>query len=220
MKALLSFLMLVATQTGCAQTTSPNPSPKSTGVAHVGGPCEGCEAIFESPLHFEKLSWVDTLPDFNEKGPQLEVNGVVYQADGKTPAKNVMIYVYHTDQKGLYSKKGDETGWGKRHGYIRGWVKTDMNGRYKFYTLKPAPYPGGNIPAHIHVTIKEPDKNEYWIDEYLFGDDPLLTTEERQKQEKRGGSGIIKLVSRNGFLFASRNIILGKNIPDYPKQNL
>ena len=209
--------MMSITIMSCAQTDSKKPISANT--KHVGGRCEGCEAIFESPISFEKLSSVDTLPDFNDKGPKLEVSGIVYHADGKTPAKDVMIYVYHTDQKGIYPKKGNETGWDKRHGHIRGWVKTDRNGYYKFYTLKPAPYPGGNIPAHIHVTVKEPNKNEYWIDEYLFDDDPLLTEEERQKQEKRGGNGIIKLVSRNGFLYATRNIILGENIPDYPKQN-
>lgn len=218
MKIFLFLFMMSITIMSCAETDSKK--PKSANTKHVGGRCEGCEAIFESPISFEKLAWVDTLPDFNDKGPKLEVSGIVYHADGKTPAKDIVIYVYHTDQKGIYPKKGNETGWAKRHGYIRGWAKTDKNGYYKFYTLKPAPYPGGNIPAHIHVTVKEPDKNEYWIDEYLFDDDPLLTKEERQKQEKRGGNGIIKLLSRNGFLYATRNITLGENIPDYPKQNL
>lgn len=218
MKITLFLFMMSTAVMSCAQNDSP--ITKSAKTKTVGGPCEGCEAIFESPIAFEKLPTIDTLPDFNTKGPKLEVSGIIYHSDGKTPAKDVVIYVYHTDQKGIYPKKGNETGWATRHGYIRGWVKTDKNGFYKFYTLKPAPYPGGNIPAHIHVTIKEPDKNEYWIDEYLFDDDPLLTKEERQKQEKRGGNGIIKPVARNGFLSATRNIILGKNIPDYPKPSL
>jgi protocatechuate 3,4-dioxygenase, beta subunit len=220
MKFSLLLLMVTIALVSCAQGGPQKQVAKTAGTKHVGGQCEGCEAIFESPLPFEKLSPVDTLPDFNEQGPKLEISGIVYLADGKTPAKNVVIYVYHTDQKGLYLKKGNETGWGKRHGYIRGWVKTGKDGYYKFYTLKPAPYPGSNIPAHIHATIKEPDKNEYWIDEYLFDDDPLLTKEERQKQEKRGGYGIIRLASDKGLLNGTRNIILGKNIPDYPKQNL
>jgi protocatechuate 3,4-dioxygenase beta subunit len=218
MKIFLFLFMMNITVMSCAQSDSKKPISANT--KHVGGRCEGCEAIFESSISFKKLSSVDTLPDFNDKGPKLEISGIVYHADGKTPAKDVVIYVYHTDQKGIYPKKGNETGWAKRHGYIRDWAKTDKNGYYKFYTLKPAPYPGGNIPAHIHVTVKEPNKNEYWIDEYLFDDDPLLTKEERQKQEKRGGNGIIKLVARNGSLYATRNITLGENIPDYPKQNL
>ena len=78
-------------------------------------------------------------------------------------------------------------------------------------------YPNSNIPQHIHITLKEPDNNEYYIDEYLFDDDPFLTQSERNKQEKRGGSGIVKLIRQsNGMSYATRDIVLGKNIPDYP----
>ena len=199
------FILLAFFGAGCASNAQ-----------KVGGGCEGCEAIFESPIPFNKLSWIDTLPDFNEPGPKMVISGIIYKPDGKTPAKDVVLYVYHTDQTGHYSKKGNEKGWGKRHGYIRGWVKTNEKGEYKFYTLRPAAYPGENIPQHIHPTIKEAGINEYWIDEYLFDDDPKLTSAERAKAENRGGSGIIKLQNKNGMLYGERNIILGKNVPGYP----
>jgi protocatechuate 3,4-dioxygenase beta subunit len=80
---------------------------------NVGGPCEGCEAVHESPVPFAQLSWTDTLPDFNEPGLKLKVSGTVYKWDGKTPAAGVVLYVYHTNQKGVYPKRGDETGWGR-----------------------------------------------------------------------------------------------------------
>jgi protocatechuate 3,4-dioxygenase beta subunit len=215
--ALVSLVQLE----GCAQNGKKNVSTKkdnSNEVSrHVGGPCEGCEAIYESPIAFENLNQTDSLPDFAESGPKIRISGTVYRSDGKTPAKNVVIYVYHTDQTGHYTDRGDQKGWGKRHGYIRGWVKTDRNGFYEFYTLRPVSYPNSNIPQHIHVTVKEPDKNEYYIDEYLFEDDPFLTTSERNKQEKRGGDGIVKLILQsNGVAHATRDILLGKNIPAYP----
>jgi protocatechuate 3,4-dioxygenase beta subunit len=199
----------------CSQTNS---QKQIKSHQNVGGGCEGCEAIHESPIAFEKLSNTLYLPDFNDAGPKIEISGTVYHRDGKTPAKDVVIYVYHTDQTGVYPKKGDEKGWGKRHGYLRGWMKTDENGFYKFYTLRPAAYPGRRDPQHIHVTIKEPDKNEYWIDEYLFDDDPLLTNEMRKRNENRGGNGIIKLEEqKNGIYKTIRNITLGLNVPNYPK---
>ena len=198
-------LLLLTAFKGCTQTSTT-----------VGGPCEGCEAIHESPTPFNELKHLLWLPDWNEKGTKLAVNGVVYKADGKTPAPGVIIYIYHTDQTGLYSKKGNETGWGKRHGYIRGWMRTNEKGEYKFFTLKPVAYPNAKIPAHIHVTIKEPGMNEYYIDEYLFDDDPFLTAEERKKQEGRGGSGILVTKDVGNMLKAERNIYLGRNIPDYP----
>ncbi len=180
----------------------------------VGGGCEGCEAVFE--YGSKKLLWVDTLPDFKEPGPALEISGTIYKRDGNTPASNVILYVYHTDQKGNYPVKGNETGWGKRHGYIRGWIKTNADGKYKFYTLRPASYPNSRAPQHIHPIIKEPGTNEYWIDEYLFSDDPFLDDEAKSSQRKRGGSGIITLTKKpDGTWVGKRDIVLGLNIPDY-----
>lgn len=205
---------------GCSQTNSKStvdnkPAPNEV---KVGGGCEGCEAIYESPVAFEQLNEVDTLPDFNDPGTTIEISGTIYHRDGKTPAKDVILYIYHTDQKGLYPRKGNEKGWAKRHGYIRGWVKTDANGFYKFYTLVPASYPNSNNPKHIHPTIKEPGKSEYWIDEFVFDDDPLLPEEERKRTHPVGGGGVLKTEMKNGMLKATRNIILGLNVRDYPEK--
>jgi protocatechuate 3,4-dioxygenase, beta subunit len=215
----MRFLFLFALNSivclsGCTQ----NSNKPAKQEIKVGGGCEGCEAIYECPLAFEQLNEIDTLPDFNEPGPTIEISGIIYQKDGKTPAKDVVLYIYHTDQKGLYSQKGSEEGWGKRHGYIRGWVKTNAEGFYKFYTLVPASYPNSNNPKHIHTTIKEPGKSEYWIDEFVFDDDPLLPNEERLKSKPVGGSGVLKTTMESGILRAKRNIILGFNVQDYPKR--
>lgn len=181
----------------------------------VGGECEGCEAIYE--YGSMKLTWIDTLPDFHEPGPKLEITGTIFQRDGKTPAKDVILYIYHTDQKGEYSRKGNESGWGLRHGYIRGWIKTGADGKYRFYTLKPASYPGGGNPSHIHATIKEPGRKAYWIGEYLFDDDPILTTKDRQSDKRsRCGNGIlVTRPAKNGMLTAQRDLVLGLNVPEY-----
>jgi protocatechuate 3,4-dioxygenase beta subunit len=180
----------------------------------VGGGCDGCEAIYEGmPKSF---NWETTIPDAKEPGEPLEISGTIYHADGKTPARDVILYVYHTDAKGYYSPAPGATGLTRRNGHLRGWMKTDGRGRYKFRSVKPAPYPGRNIPAHIHPIVKEPDKNEYYIDEFRFDDDPLLTKEERAKEERRSGSGIIKLTkNQNGIWIGRRDIILGLNIPNY-----
>ena len=217
---LTLYSILLLSVTGCSQSDNKNKGTTAhSGTVNnrVGGNCEGCEAIYESPLAFEKLNSTDTLPDFNEKGQKINISGIVYQKDGKTPAKDVVLYVYHTDQTGRYTPSPGATGWQSRHGRIRGWMKTDRNCFYQFYTLEPASYPNSNIPRHIHITIKEPDKNEYYIDEFLFDDDPFLTPSERSKQEKRGGDGIVKLTTQsNNLSRAIRNIYLGRNIPDYP----
>lgn len=179
----------------------------------VGGPCEGCEAILE--YGNKRLTPTDTLPEFENHELKLKVTGTVYKKDGKTPAENVIIYIYHTNRQGIYPTRGDEEGWAKRHGYLRGWAKTGKDGKYTFYTFRPASYPDRSEPEHIHFTVKEVDRNEYYLDDLLFEDDPLLTVEKRKDRENRGGSGTITLYFREGILTANRNIILGLNIPDY-----
>lgn len=174
-------------------------------------PCENCEATMEYGT--KTLYWYDTLPGFDEKGPKLEISGTVYKKDGKTRAAGVILYVYQTDQSGNYSKKGNEKGWGQRHGYIRGWIKTGSDGKYKFLTLKPAPYPGGGTPAHIHIIVKEPNRKEYVVDEYVFEGDPYLTAEDLNRPNPTGGSGVIKLKKRGSVLIGHRDIILGLNVP-------
>ncbi|WP_347175065.1 intradiol ring-cleavage dioxygenase [Polaribacter uvawellassae] len=179
----------------------------------VGGSCEGCEAIYE--YGNQRLISIDTLPDFKHTEPKLKLTGTVFEKDGKTPAENVILYIYQTDRKGIYVTKGNEKGWAKRHGYIRGWIKTDKSGKYTFYTFRPASYPNRAEPEHIHITIKEPNKNEYYIDEFVFNDDPTLTQNKRDDLENRGGSGIVQPIQEDGILTANRDIILGLNIPNY-----
>lgn len=212
MKTIISALLLFTVITGCAQN---NANETVKGNARVGGGCEGCEAIFESPVPFDKLSHIDTIPGFGQPGPNIEISGVIYKRDGKTPAPGVVLYIYHTDQQGNYSNKTNEGGWAKRHGSLRGWIKTNEKGEYIFYTQVPASYPNSNNPRHIHPTIKEEDKNEYWIDEFIFADDPLFR-QPPASHRARGGSGVLNPELKDGLYRAKRDIILGKNVPNYP----
>lgn len=211
MKTPFLFIMLLSISVyACAQES----------VTNIGGPCEGCEAIHETPVPFEKLPSKIILPGFNGKGPKIEISGIVYQRDGITPAKDVVLYVYHTDQQGIYPAKGNETGWAKRHGYIRGWLKTDQNGYYQFKTLRPAAYPQRSTEEHIHITVKEPGKNEYYLEEYVFAGDPLLP--KKLNTKPRGGECVLTLSvpEKDGVQHATRHIILGLNVPNYPYAGL
>ncbi len=207
MRQSIIIALLITSIWSCAQKKSVIPSL-------VGGPCEGCEAVLE---YSNPLNDVDTLPGFAESGPKMKIEGTVYQLDGKTPAKDVIIYLYHTNQQGYYEAKKDAQGWGKRHGCIRSWVKTNEKGHYTYYTLKPAPYPNRIDPTHIHYTILEPDGKYYYISSVEFRDDPRLKNTAQNPAKARGGNGIIELVNSGGLLIGTRDIVLGKNVPGYEK---
>ncbi len=217
---LLLFVALLSLLICCkGQPKDNSTTPKNTGTKKlVGGGCDGCEIMFVGmPTN---IISVDTSAAWTEKGQKLLVTGTVFKIDGKTAAPNVIIYYWQTDNNGYYSPKEGIDEKAKRHGHIRGWVKTDENGKYTIYTIRPAPYPNENIPAHIHTSIKEPNiDDEYYIDEFVFDDDKLLTGEKRKALENRGGSGILRVLILGDVQIAEHNIILGLNIPNYPEKN-
>lgn len=168
-------------------------------------PCEWCGAT-EAP---EDLGPEIRIAGPDEPGERLVITGTVYRPDGETPAPGVILYAYHTNAEGIYPKRGDETGNARRHGYLRGWLRTDESGRYRIETIRPASYPTGTEPAHVHMTVLEPGGEEYWIDSIEFEGDPLLTEAERRRSQGRGGSGIVDLRrDEDGTWHAERDVVL------------
>lgn len=179
----------------------------------VGGKCDRCDTMFEGMP--SDLTWETTIAERQEPGERLTISGTIYKKDGKTPALGIIYYVYQTDNSGHYSPSPQQVQ-GKLHGHLRGWMKTGTDGRYRFNTIRPACYPSRTAPQHIHAIVKESGLSLYWIDEYLFDDDPLLTADKRNELGKRGGSGVIHLTKNaRGEWIGSRDIILGLNISNY-----
>ena len=202
---------------GCNGQTTSNAKNSIEKRGIVGGPFENGEFIYIGMP--ENIKSVDTSAGWTQEGQKLLVTGTIYKLDGKTPAPNVILYYYHTDINGLYANKQGLDPRVVRHGYIRGWVKSDANGKYAIYTVRPAPYPNRDFEAHIHPSIKEPNiDKEYYIDEFVFDDDKLLTGEKRKKLQNRGGSGILRVFKKGDMQIAEHNIILGLNIPNYPEK--
>lgn len=202
---------------GCNQPDNHAQSeiPPTASEVSVGGSCEDCELMLEGMPG--QLYPYDTLPGWFTGDKRLIIRGTIFQHDGITPAEGVVLYVYHTDASGHYRPAADQTA-GRKHGQHRGWIRTGPSGSYTFYTIIPASYPGTSIEAHIHPVIKEQGLSYYYIDEYLFDDDPYLHENVRNRSDPRGGSGIIKLTpNAEGVSEGRRDIILGLNVSGYPK---
>lgn len=181
----------------------------------VGDSCEGCEFMY---LGMPKEIFSEhTSVGWKEGNQKLKLTGKVFQLDGKTPAPNVIIYYWHTDDNGLYLPNEQSPSKAKEHGKLRGWVKSDKDGNYTIKTSRPAAYPNKEVPQHIHLSIKEPDiQNEYYADLY-FDDDPLyLKHKKKYKKLDRAGTEIIRILLDKDIQVAEHNFILGLNIPNYP----
>ncbi len=221
-KSVLIFICLIISYTGCKGQT--DESEKQNRIIKtnnskkiVGGGCEGCELMYVGMPEEIKSEHISI--GWQEGNQKLIITGKIYETDGKTPAKNVIVYYWHTDDNGLYSSDSRTPEQAREHGRLRGWVKSDENGNYKIKTSRPAAYPNDNIPQHIHLSIKEPDiANEYFADLY-FDDDPLyLKHKKRYGKADRAGTEILRVVLDGDVQIAEHNIILGLNIPDYPTE--
>lgn len=217
---VLPFVLLYSLTSCLGQTRTSNVPERQDNTdpeGVVGGPFEndyfmyiGMPAVINS---------IDTSPGWHQNGQKLLITGTIYKLDGKTPAPDVILYYYHTDIHGKYSVQTGLDPRVRRHGYIRGWVRSDEQGKYFIYTVRPGSYPDRDFAAHIHPAIKEPSiEKEYYIDEFVFDDDKLLTTDQRREMENRGGSGILRVLIKDDLQIAEHDIILGLNIPNYPEK--
>ena len=175
----------------------------------VGGPCEGCEHVFEHRP--AKLTASARIAPASERGEPLVIEGIVRRA-GK-PAPGVIVYAYHTDASGVYPP-------GKtRHGALRAFAITGKDGGYRFDTIRPAAYPNRVAPQHVHMHVIEPGRCHYTIDDVMFDDDPLLTPQHRKTMSRgRGGPGIATPTrDRTKTWRVRRDITLGAGIADYAR---
>ncbi|MCB4808453.1 hypothetical protein LG651_09325 [Tamlana sp. 62-3] len=159
------------------------------------------------------LNNVDTIPDFVSKTNKLKITGTIFESDGVTPAKNVILFIHQTDENGNFELKRENK---KRYVHHRGWIKTNADGKYTFYTFVPGSYFNGKEIKQILPIIKAPGQDEKKIESYVFNDDPSLKDSCREDIEKTNPTRILDLTfnKEEGLFIAKRNIILGKEETD------
>lgn len=152
----------------------------------------------------KNLSHVLTIPEPADSGPKLEIKGRVLNSDGRTPVAGAIVYFHHTDGKGVYPRPAGirSSDWIYWHGSLRGWLKTDGDGSYWLKTTRPAPYPRGRTPAHIHAYGRLPGaRNGVSFQEILFAGDPYLAADQRK--------GAVRLVEdKDGVLQGSLDLVV------------
>ena len=100
------------------------------------------------------------------QGQPAWVEGVVSDTRG-VPVSGAVVEIWQCDQAGHYHHPGDG---GKADPAFQGFgrVAVGKDGRYRFRTLRPAPY-GGRTP-HIHVKVKLDGANLLTTQLYVAGD--------------------------------------------------
>ncbi|ESZ91722.1 catechol dioxygenase [Sclerotinia borealis F-4128] len=101
-----------------------------------------------------------------DDGETIYMYGIVANHETNKPIVGATVDVWQASTNGLYEQQDDE----QADHNLRGQFKTDENGHYGFYCLKPTPYPvpsdgpAGKIlqlldrhsfrPAHIHLIVQ------------------------------------------------------------------
>jgi protocatechuate 3,4-dioxygenase, beta subunit len=144
----------------------------------------------------------------DEPGERLIVTGVVFGEDGQTPLANASVYVYHTDATGRYTPGATDD---NRNPRLRGYMRTDAQGRYEYSTIKPAPYPGDGPPAHIHYHVNAPGYQER-VFEIVFEGDPKISADIRARAAQAGSGFSLRKLTRDaqGVWRCTQNVTLRK----------
>src|SRR6202008_727886 len=98
-----------------------------------------------------------------------------------------------TDKDGHY----DRPGAGPHSWRLKGWARTDADGRFEFTTIRPGAYPNRQVAEHIHVNFFLENGRRYW-DGLEFDDDPLVTDRSRAQSRERGVFGGVGRVRTEG----------------------
>jgi protocatechuate 3,4-dioxygenase beta subunit len=111
-------------------------------------------------------------------GERITVSGRLLDPDGR-PIRDSLIEIWQANAAGRYRHRRDRwrapldpnfSGGGR--------TVTDEDGRYRFVTIKPGPYPWGNHhnawrPAHIHFSLLGRSFEQRLVTQMYFPGDPL-----------------------------------------------
>ena len=183
----------------------------------VGLPCEGCEGVIVGMP--DSIASSARIAPIGTPGDAMRINGIIIDIND-IPRPEILDYAYQTDRDGIYP---DDPALrrtpARRHGSLRGWARSDAEGRYEFSTIRPGGYPGSDEPEHVHLHIIEPGRCTYHIAPVEFEDDPRMTPSRlaASRSNARGGIGVSMPVrDADGVWVVERDIVLGRWINGYP----
>ncbi len=150
--------------------------PKQTGHKFTGD-CATTEDILgpffrpNSPTRYD-------LTHSKLAGTRVEVKGIVYKSDCKTPLKNALVEIWHADKEGNYDNDSSE------FRQRASWTTND-EGEYAFKTILPGKYLNGKLyrPAHIHFRITAPNSQDL-VSQIYFKGDPNISSDPWASQPK------------------------------------
>lgn len=147
--------------------------PIPHGVTERTGPVFGEDRVRAEDADLTRVGAGEAL------GPRIIVHGRVVEAGGR-PVPHTLVEIWQANAAGRYRHVGD--GWDAPldpNFAGAGRTLTDTEGRYRFVTVAPGPYPWGNHPnawrpPHIHFSLFGRSFVQRLVTQMYFEGDPLL----------------------------------------------
>ncbi len=112
-------------------------------------------------------------------GERIVVHGKVLNENGQ-PIPDTLVEIWQANSSGRYVHKVDKHDAPLDPNFLgAGRCRTDKDGNYKFYSVKPGAYPWGNHPNawrpnHIHFSLFGANITNRLVTQMYFPGDPLL----------------------------------------------
>jgi protocatechuate 3,4-dioxygenase, beta subunit len=142
-------------------------------LSEVTGPVFGHEAVTAQEEDLTRQHGGEPI------GERIIVSGRVLDEDAR-PVPDTLVEIWQANAAGRYVHKNDNHGAPLDPNFTGcGRVVTDAEGRYRFVSIKPGPYPWKNHynawrPAHIHFSLFGPAFVTRLVTQMYFPGDPLL----------------------------------------------
>jgi catechol 1,2-dioxygenase len=137
--------------------------------------CMPTADVIRGPFYRRGAPWRTQLCSIDERGDKLSISGTVTTGPECRPVVDATLDIWQTNAKGLYS---NFFGFGKRTNprtfNLRGRVRSDAKGRYRFESIVPGRYPlfwPLTRPRHIHLIVTHPLYEPLTTQIYFEGDE-------------------------------------------------
>lgn len=127
------------------------------------------------------------------EGKITELSGRLLDVNG-APIRATRIEIWQCDARGLYHHPRDRAGTRDDSFQGFGHAVTDNDGRYRFRTIRPVPYPGRT--PHIHVAVR----SDF--------DEPFVTQLYVQGEPRNAGDGLF-----NSIPAEQRRLVTAEFVP-------
>jgi protocatechuate 3,4-dioxygenase beta subunit len=156
-----------------AATAPASASATAAAVASALPSCVVVPELTEGPYYLDvELERSDIRTNTSDgaavDGAPLTLDWIVSQADGSAcvPMADVVIDVWHCDALGVYSGVSGNSG-----NFLRGFQKTDTNGKASFTTVYPGWYSGRAVHIHFKIRTDADSSAGFEFTSQLFFDD-------------------------------------------------